>query len=54
MYLIRAEQRFGDGDGVFTIEEQSRAINALYDVARGEHAHTAPGRRARVGLEIAF
>jgi hypothetical protein len=54
MYLIRAEQRFGDGDGVFTIEEQSRAINALYDVARGEHAHTAPGRRARVGFEIAF
>jgi hypothetical protein len=54
MYLIRAEQRFGDGDGVFTVAEQSRAINALYDVVRGEHAHTAPGRRARVGFEIAF
>jgi hypothetical protein len=54
MYLIRAEQRFGDGDGVFTVEEQSRAIDALYDVVRGVHAHTAPGRRARVGVEIAF
>jgi hypothetical protein len=54
IYLIRAEQRFGDGDGVFTVAEQSRAINALYDVVRGEHAHTAPGRRARVGVEIAF
>jgi hypothetical protein len=42
MSLIRAEQRFGGSDGVFTIEEQSQAINALYDVARGEHAHTAP------------
>ena len=54
MYLIRAEQRFGDGDGVFTVAEQSRSINALYDVVRGEHAHTLPGRRARVGIEIAF
>jgi hypothetical protein len=54
LYLIRAEQRFGDGDGVFTVAEQSRAINALYDVARGEHEMTAPGRRARLGIEIDF
>jgi hypothetical protein len=54
MYLIRAEERFGDGDGVFTVEEQSLAINALYDVARGEQEQTAPGRRARVGLELSF
>jgi hypothetical protein len=54
MYLIRAEQRFGDGDGVFTVAEQSRAINALYDVARGAHEMTAPGRRARLGIEIDF
>jgi hypothetical protein len=54
MYLIRAEQRFGDGDGVFTVEEQGRAINALYEVARGEQEMTAPGRRARVGIEIDF
>ena len=54
LYLIRAEQRFGNGDGVFTVAEESRAINALYDVVRGEHAQTAPGRRGRVGIEIAF
>jgi len=54
LYLIRAEQRFGNGDGVFTVAEQSNAINALYDVARGEHEMTAPSRRARLGIEIAF
>ena len=54
VYLIRAEQRFGDGDGTYTVVEQSAAINALYDVARGEHQHLGIGRRARVGLEINF
>jgi hypothetical protein len=54
LYLIRAEQRFGDGDGVFTVAEQTRAINALYDVARGDQEHTGPGRRARLGIEIGF
>src|SRR5688572_24003700 len=54
VYLIRAEQRFGDGDGIYTVEEQSAAINALYDVARGEHQHLGVGRRARIGFEIDF
>jgi Carboxypeptidase regulatory-like domain/TonB-dependent Receptor Plug Domain len=54
VYLIRAEQRFGNGDHIYTVEEQSNAINALYDAARGDHIHTAPGRRARLGLEINF
>ncbi len=54
MYLIRAEQRFGNGDHVFTVEEQGNAINALYDVARGEHQQLGIGRRARLGFEINF
>jgi len=54
IYLIRAEQRYGDGDHVFTIDEQSNAINALYDVARGEHQQLGIGRRARLGFEINF
>ncbi len=54
IYLIRAEQRFGDGDGIYTIQEQSAAINALYDVARGEHQHLGVGRRARIGFRIDF
>ena len=54
VYLIRAEQRFGNGDRIYTVEEQSNAINTLYDAARGDHIHTAPGRRARLGIEINF
>ena len=54
MYLIRAEQRYGDGDHVFTVEEQTNAINALYDVVRGEHQMLGVGRRARIGFEINF
>jgi outer membrane receptor protein involved in Fe transport len=54
VYLIRAEERFGDGDHIFTVDEQSRAINALYDAGRGEQVHTEPGRRARLGFEINF
>jgi hypothetical protein len=54
MYLVRAEQRFGNGDHIFTVEEQENAINALYDVARGEHQQLGLGRRARLGFEINF
>jgi len=54
MYLIRAEQRYGNGDHLFTIDEQTNAINALYDVARGEHQQLGVGRRARLGFEINF
>jgi outer membrane receptor for ferrienterochelin and colicin len=54
IYLIRAEERFGNGDQIFTIEEQSNAINSLYDAGRGEQTQTAPGRRARLGIEVNF
>jgi hypothetical protein len=54
VYLIRAEERFGNGDHIFTVGEQSNAINALYDAGRGEQEQTAPGRRARLGFEINF
>jgi hypothetical protein len=36
------------------VEEQTNAINALYDVARGEQQHLGIGRRARLGFEINF
>jgi hypothetical protein len=54
MYLVRAEQRFGDGDGEFTVDEQTNAINALYDAGRGEQQHLGVGRRARLGFELNF
>jgi hypothetical protein len=54
VYLIRAEQRYGNGDHLYTLEEQNRAINALYDVARGEQQQLGAPRRARLGFEINF
>jgi carboxypeptidase family protein/TonB-dependent receptor-like protein len=54
VYLIRAEQRYGNGDGLFDVDEQTRAINSLYDAGRGVQVHTQAGRRARLGFEINF
>jgi hypothetical protein len=54
LYLIRAEERFGNGDHIYTVDEQTNAINTLYDAARGEQIHTGIGRRARLGFEINF
>ena len=48
VYLIRAEERYGNGDHVYTVDEQTNAINALYDAGRGDAgAHRAgPSRPA--------
>ncbi|HEX2251328.1 MAG TPA: TonB-dependent receptor [Gemmatimonadales bacterium] len=70
LYLIQAEQRWGDGDGVFTLEEQRTASREFYYVGsvnqgvnqdlgatnggRGLNNFTAPGRRVRLGLELNF
>jgi hypothetical protein len=54
-YIIQAEQRFGDGDGVFTLAEQRRSSDALYFAnGRGLQAFTGRGRAARLGVEISF
>jgi hypothetical protein len=54
VYLIRAEQRYGNGDHVFTVEEQRRASDAFYAVDRGSHVFTGPPRLLRLGLEATF
>lgn len=54
IYLIRAEERWGDGDGLLTVEEQTLISNESYFVGRGEHAFVGPGRRLRLGLEVNF
>jgi len=54
VYLVRAEQRFGNGDGLYTTAEQSNAIQSFYDFARGENRFTGPPRRARLGIELSF
>jgi Carboxypeptidase regulatory-like domain/TonB-dependent Receptor Plug Domain len=54
IYLIRAEERFGDGDHVFTVAEQRRASDAFYQVERGIQNFTQDPRRLRVGVELTF
>ncbi len=54
VYLIRAEQRWGDGDGFFSVAEQRQASDALYATGRGLQQFTGAGRRARLGLELNF
>lgn len=54
VYLIRAEERFGDGDHVFTLVEQRRASDALYAVERGAYNYLGDPRRLRLGIEVAF
>ncbi len=54
-YIIQAEQRFGDGNGIFTLAEQRRASDAFYyDGGRGLQAFTGRGRSARLGVELSF
>jgi hypothetical protein len=54
IYLIRAEQRYGNGDGIFTHEEQLRAVDAFYYWNRGLGSFTGAPRRVRLGLEVYF
>ncbi|HEY2825628.1 MAG TPA: TonB-dependent receptor, partial [Gemmatimonadales bacterium] len=52
--LQRAENRFGNGDGIFTSAEYTRAFEADYDLQFGPSTLHGPGRTARVGLSIAL
>lgn len=52
VYLVRAEERFGDGDHIFTLSEQRRASKAHLDTQVGEQLLTGPGRRLRLGFEV--
>jgi hypothetical protein len=52
--LIRAEQRFGNGDGMYDVTEQRRASDALYNTIRGIQNFTGDPRRMRLGLEVSF
>jgi hypothetical protein len=54
IYLIRAEQRYGDGNGVFTLAEQTRASDARYFIGRGIASFTGAPRSVRLGLEVNF
>jgi outer membrane receptor for ferrienterochelin and colicin len=52
--LRRVEARFGDGDGLYTVAEQERALNTFYDAFFGPWSFYAPGRHVRLGVELNF
>ena len=54
VYMIRAEQRYGNGDGVFSLAEQTRASNAFYLFNRGVSSFTNAPRSVRLGIEVNF
>ena len=54
IYLIRAEERFGNGDHIFDPAEMRRASDALYFVNRGPQTFLDAPRRLRIGLELSF
>jgi hypothetical protein len=52
--LKRVEQRFGDGDGMFTEAEQVSAWQTYYTAHFGSWRMYGEGRRVRVGVELNF
>jgi len=54
IYMSRAEERFGNGDHIFTIDEQRKASDAEYLTGAGLNNFYGAPRRMRLGLEINF
>ncbi len=52
--LLQAERRYGDGDGVFTVEEQRKAFGAFYDLFWGPQNFVESTQRLRLGFELRF
>jgi outer membrane receptor protein involved in Fe transport len=54
-YMVRAEERWGNGDGVFSTAEQRRVSDALYFAnGRGENFFYGQGAKFRLGVEFNF
>jgi len=52
--LERAEARFGNGDGVYTVAEQTNALNAYYNLFNGPYTFYDSPRNIRLGFELNF
>ena len=52
MALTRVERRFGDGNGLYNLAEQDRALNAYYDAFFGPYLFYGSGRTLRFGVEL--
>jgi hypothetical protein len=52
--LMRAEERFGNGDGIFTVEEQTVAFSQDWYYWQGEHVLAPSNQSLRLGLRLSF
>jgi hypothetical protein len=52
--LTRAEARWGNGDGFYSVQEFSRALDALYELFFGRWTMLGPARQVRIGVEVRF
>jgi len=52
--LMRAEQRFGNGDGIFTVDEQKTAFSQDWEILFGEQALAPSNQSLRLGLRLSF
>jgi outer membrane receptor protein involved in Fe transport len=52
--LRQVERRFGNGDGIYDLNEQTTALDAYFNAFFGSAQFYAPGRTARVGIELTF
>jgi hypothetical protein len=52
--MRQVEARYGDGDGVYTLAEQSAALNSWYDRFNGPQTFYDEPRHIRVGFELSF
>lgn len=52
--LLRAEQRFGNGDGVFTVAEQQAAFGSWYEVNFGAYRFQTSDQNLRLGMRFSF
>ncbi|HXI94939.1 MAG TPA: hypothetical protein VNG04_02330, partial [Candidatus Acidoferrum sp.] len=52
--LRLVERRFGNGDGIYDLTEQTTAFDAYYEAFFESAQFYAPARSARIGVEIEF
>jgi hypothetical protein len=53
--LMRAEERYGNGDGVFEVEEQEAAFKQRYNTFAGSDVRfQTSDQQLRLGLRVAF
>ncbi len=52
--LRRVEARFGDGNGIYTVAEQTRALDAFYHAFFGPERFYGQPRHIRLGFELNF